>query len=869
VIAADECTRAEVLMAARAEGGLGSGGAELLDDHLAKCARCRAVADTLSPIADVDGDHASLPVAPPGAYALGQEIARGGMGRILAARDLRIGRPVAIKELLHRSATLARRFEREARVTARLQHPGILPVYEIGTWPDGTPFYVMREVHGRTLREAIAGASGFAGRLALLPATITACETVAFAHAGGVIHRDLSPSNVLVGEYGETVVIDWGLAKHVGDGPDEPGEENTGPYRSDAEDAALTAAGTVLGTAAYMPPEQSLDADVDARADVYALGAVLYHLLAGFPPYRGSAETVLEELRRGPPLALAQLWPNAPRALVSIVDKAMARDRADRYANAGELASELRRFEAGRLVDAHPYTATERTRRWIRRHPAVVAALAAVAIAGSVAVVGVVRERDRADAARARTQVMLAALYEESGRFSLEAGHGWQAAAALGEAYRLGRNTPTLRYLLARAMADVDAVDLRLPFDETRRNGTLGLAPDGSRLLLATAQRVQQFRVSDGAALATILVQAEEGVDFAEARYSDDGARILVRPLFGTPSGWDAATGERLATFDERELPEDPPRRHDDDVVAREVSRLGGRQHVRARDVDRFAFFAVDGSIVVMTPRDPAVRPRFDLAAHGIERLVALDGGRVLGDAADGTLHHWDPATGVELPLPPPVETARRSGRLRGIAFGESHVAICDHAGNATVHDLASGTASTFFDDCEGPVEISRDGRTVVFGRHVFRGEALSAMAQGPAAIDASGARLASGSGTSIWVEETVTRRFGFDVESDTPVTSLALSPDGVFVATARGVWAVNGRKMNRPWLDVDPAHARVSYAADGAMLWIAEAGVVTGWDTHLETRSPDEIVRLIHDRTPFWIEGDNVVYGDHAAIRL
>ena len=143
------------------------------------------------------------------------------MGRILAARDLRVGRPVAVKELLGRSPQLAARFEREARVTARLQHPGIVPIYEIGQWPDGTPFYSMRMVEGRTLREAIEAAPTLAARLALLPAVIAATEAVAFAHAQRVIHRDLTPSNVLVGAYGETVVIDWGLAKDLGDDADD------------------------------------------------------------------------------------------------------------------------------------------------------------------------------------------------------------------------------------------------------------------------------------------------------------------------------------------------------------------------------------------------------------------------------------------------------------------------------------------------------------------------------------------------------------------------------------------------------------------------------------------------------------------------
>src|SRR5438045_93937 len=152
-----------------AAGAIDPASLNLMMRHLASCEACRTVAGTLAPD-DREGDHESLPDVDPADYALGLEIARGGMGRILAARDLRVGRPVAIKELLGRSRGLATRFEREARVTARLQHPGIVPIYEIGRWPDDTPFYSMRLVDGRTLREAIESAPTLAARLGLLPA---------------------------------------------------------------------------------------------------------------------------------------------------------------------------------------------------------------------------------------------------------------------------------------------------------------------------------------------------------------------------------------------------------------------------------------------------------------------------------------------------------------------------------------------------------------------------------------------------------------------------------------------------------------------------------------------------------------------------
>ena len=180
-----ECARFEMLIAAREEGTIGSAAGELLTAHLRECGACSAVAATLIPTSDRSG-HSTLPAVSTAAYELGREVARGGMGRILEARDLRIGRQVAVKELLGKSPSLAARFEREARVTARLQHPGIVPIYEIGKWPDGTPFYAMRMVEGRTLRDELRHRGTLGERLGLLPAVIAAADAVAFACSGGM-----------------------------------------------------------------------------------------------------------------------------------------------------------------------------------------------------------------------------------------------------------------------------------------------------------------------------------------------------------------------------------------------------------------------------------------------------------------------------------------------------------------------------------------------------------------------------------------------------------------------------------------------------------------------------------------------------------
>src|SRR5215813_1095753 len=160
-------------------------------------------------------DYPSLMAVERRHYAISGEIAKGGMGRVLAARDLRLGRAVAIKELLPKNRDLARRFEREARITARLQHPSIIHVYEAGVWNGGEPFYAMTRVAGRSLDKVVAELTTLNERLSLLPTVISVVDALAYAHNEGVIHRDLKPANVLVGEVGETVVIDWGLAKDL------------------------------------------------------------------------------------------------------------------------------------------------------------------------------------------------------------------------------------------------------------------------------------------------------------------------------------------------------------------------------------------------------------------------------------------------------------------------------------------------------------------------------------------------------------------------------------------------------------------------------------------------------------------------------
>jgi serine/threonine protein kinase len=208
----------------------------------------------------------------PERYKVLGEHGRGGIGVVSRAHDYELGRDIAIKELLVCNHASEARFLREALITARLEHPGIVPVYEAGRWSDGTPFYAMKLVSGRSLRDLLAERPTVEQRIGLLHHVIAVADAIAYAHGRRIIHRDLKPANVIAGEFGETIVIDWGLAKDLASA-EEPTVDG-GPFRND-HDTGLTSAGSILGTPAYMAPEQKRGEPVDQRADVYAIGAML------------------------------------------------------------------------------------------------------------------------------------------------------------------------------------------------------------------------------------------------------------------------------------------------------------------------------------------------------------------------------------------------------------------------------------------------------------------------------------------------------------------------------------------------------------------------------------------------------------------
>ncbi|MDP1829751.1 MAG: serine/threonine-protein kinase [Archangium sp.] len=282
-------------------------------------------------------------------YQRGRELGRGGMGRVVEAVDLQFNRAVAVKELTGEGE---RRFALEALITGGLEHPGIASVHERGVDEQGRPWYVMRKVKGHTVAELLAEAQSMSERFKLLPVIVRTAQTLAYAHANGVIHRDVKPANIMVGAHGDVVLLDWGIARAKGLNFDSGSGSGSGDAaRAAATDA--TAVGAVVGTPAYMSPEQAAGRtdELDERTDVFALGALLYHVLTGQRPYEGNGiDEVLVSARAGRTKPVQELEPKVPRQLAEICAKAMAKLPNDRFRNASELASALENFESDAVL---------------------------------------------------------------------------------------------------------------------------------------------------------------------------------------------------------------------------------------------------------------------------------------------------------------------------------------------------------------------------------------------------------------------------------------------------------------------------------------------------------------------------------------
>ena len=397
------------------------------------------------------------PVAPVPAvdrYRAVRLYARGGLGEVHVADDAELHRPVALKRIRPEQADdpeSRRRFLREAEITARLQHPAIVPVYGLVADEHGRPAYAMRFVEGETLDAAIRGfheSKKFDSLQfrQLLGQFIAVCQAVAYAHSRGVVHRDLKPANVMLGPFGETYVVDWGVARMLDGDTDAkaaraPAESGCSVRDEISQLTDQTEIGSLVGTPAYMSPEQAAGRWdlLGPAADVYSLGAVLYCVLTGQPPVsQDSWPDMQDRIERGDFPAPRQLDPDVPRPLDAICRKALALAATARYASVCDLAADVERWLADEPVAADHESWRDRVRRWVKRHRSLAAGVAAAVVVGLIGAGGGLvifaglnrrldtalhsaqDQRDRALAARNRTRQALDDMLSEKSLAWLE-----------------------------------------------------------------------------------------------------------------------------------------------------------------------------------------------------------------------------------------------------------------------------------------------------------------------------------------------------------------------------------------------------------------------------------------------------------------
>jgi WD40 repeat protein/serine/threonine protein kinase len=817
-----------------------------------------------------------MPELPPPAerYAVLAEHARGGQARILVAFDENLGRQVALKELLPRGSSsddswrdATSRFLREAELTAQLVHPGVVPVFEIGRRPDGTPFYTMQLVRGRTLTEVLHERRSLPERLGLLGHFLSACQVVAYAHSRGVVHRDIKPQNMMVGEFGETVLLDWGLAKRRGEPESAPLALAS---QAAAESGSATREGTIIGTPGYMSPEQASGnlGEVDERSDIYGLGAVLFEILTGNRPDGASAITADEPGARA-------LLAKAPPELAGIMRKALAPRKAERYQSAAELAQDVTAFMTGAKVGAYAYSSWELARRFAARHRVLLGAAGVILLVVLGALVLTSTSwRSELESRLASDKRGREAL-EEGAKLSLLQGDPLQARAKLRGALELGDSLTAralwrkLRVDPVRFTARFDAPSYSVDFSPDGRELAIGLQNASIYLTDVVTRSARILHADDQISVVAFSPEGDlvsgdvsGGIDLWElergtpTRLGETG--VQIRDIAFSPDGALLAAAEnngRVSLWDTRRR------------VARAVLHMPTGKAMAVAFSPKGPLLAVSCLRSLILWDIETLEPLRSFAQPVDGAVFSPDGALLAGGGLDGKVYLWDAENGellrvleghqrrvTHLATSPDgrlLASASVDGTVRLWALPSGEAARVLPAGEGVVFDVAFASDSKL-------LAAAAENATWVWDLSVPR---LPASALNPSKLiqaarySPDGARIAGGGrdgALNVWDASSGELRASWSEHPASPIHSICFSPDGRFVASvgSDGVLLVqdaqNGIVLHR--LSVgDSMVTAVACSPDNAH--VASAG----WDStaRIWNASSGELVRVFRTQPP------------------